>query len=316
MAESSGWSESDIPDQTGRTALVTGANSGLGLRTARVLAAAGAHVLLGCRSTRRGERALHEVSILARTKPTLVTLDLADLASVRKAVANVRELTGDALDILVNNAGVMGTPKGTTVDGFETQFGTNYVGHAALTWLLMPALRGGTDARVVTVSSRSAIAARLNLDDPNFTRRRYNAATAYAQAKLAEEVFAMELDRRLRAHGEPVSSLAAHPGYAATGLAQGMARSYPNRTVRRAVEAAGRVAALFGQSIRLGALPQLYAATAPGVSGGDYYGPRGLAGLWGRPGPARPTRAALDPSLGARLWELTARLTGITPDPA
>lgn len=316
MARPSGWSESDIPDQTGRTALVTGANSGLGLRTARVLAAAGAHVLLACRSEQRGERALHEVGIQARVRPTLVPLDLADLSSVRKAAAATRELTGDKLDVLVNNAGLMGTPKGTTVDGFETQFGTNYLGHAALTWLLMPALRGGTEPRVVTVSSRSAIAAKLDLDDPNFTRRRYRAGAAYAQAKLAEEVFAVELDRRLRASGERVLSVAAHPGYAATGLIDAMARSYPNHIVRRAIGATAAVATLFGQSTRLAALPQLYAATAAAVAGGDYYGPRGLGGLWGRPARAKHARAAKDPSLGAGLWELTARLTGITPDPA
>ncbi|PXY27226.1 oxidoreductase [Prauserella muralis] len=312
-----GWTEQDIADQSGRTVLITGANSGLGLRTAQVLAGKGARVLLACRSAERGARALREVAAAAGTEPELVRLDLADLASVRDAAARVRERTGDALDILVNNAGLMGTPRGLTADGFETQFGTNHLGHAALTWLLMPALRGGTAARVVTVSSLAARGGRLDLRDPNFEHRRYNPATAYSQAKLANQVFAAELDRRLRAAGEPVLSAAAHPGYSDTGLASAMARSQPSALLRQVIDVGTRLGGLLvAQNARMGALPQLYAATAPGVRGGDYVGPRGPGELRGHPRPVRFVRPALDPALGAGLWELTAKLTGVTPDPA
>ncbi|PRX48483.1 NAD(P)-dependent dehydrogenase (short-subunit alcohol dehydrogenase family) [Prauserella shujinwangii] len=311
------WTERDIPDQSGRTVVVTGANSGLGLRTAEVLAEHGARVLLACRSPERGERALAQVAARAATRPEYVRLDLADLASVRDAATRVRELTGDALDVLVNNAGVMGTPRGVTVDGFETQFGTNHLGHAALTWLLLPALRGGDRARVVTVSSLAAVAGRIDLADPHFERRAYNPVTAYSQAKLANQVFAIELDRRLRAAGDPVTSVAAHPGYTASGLASTMARSYRNALVRGVLTAGTKAGELlFAQSTRMGALPQLHAATAPEVRPGDYVGPARLGGARGYPARIRPLSAALDPAVGSGLWDLTAKLTGITPDPA
>ncbi len=308
------WTDADIPDQTGRTVLVTGANSGLGLRTAEVLASKGARVLLACRSAERGAKALDIVKTAAAgAEPELIPLDLSELASVRAAAATARELTGDALDVLVNNAGVMATARGRTADGFELQFGTNYLGHAALTWLLMPALRG----RVVTLSSLAAVGARIHLDDPNSDHRRYNAAAAYGQSKLAGQVFALELDRRLRAAGSAVLSVAAHPGYTATGLGSGMARSYSNPVVR-AVLAGGHRAGevLFAQNTRIGALPQLYAATADGVEGGSYFGPRGLGNLRGYPVRVPTVAAARSESLGSALWELTAKLTGITPDPA
>lgn len=311
------WNEADIPDQTGRTVLVTGANSGLGLRTAQVLAEKGATVLLACRSAERGVRALDTVAERARTRPVLVSLDLADLASVRDAAATVREQTGDSLDVLVNNAGVMAPPKGVTKDGFETQFGTNYLGPAALTWLLMPALRRGRNPRVVTVSSAAATGSRLDLDDPNFERRRYNPATAYRQSKLADQVFAAELDRRLRAAHDPVLSVAAHPGYSRSELGSTMAKSQSNALVRTVVDTTIRLGELFlAQNVRMGALPQLYAATAPGIRGGEYVGPRGPFGVRGHPAVGRPLPPARDRELGARLWDLTAKLTGITPDPA
>ncbi|MGW5724198.1 oxidoreductase [Amycolatopsis sp. NPDC003865] len=308
------WTEADIPDQTGKTALVTGANSGLGLRTAEVLASKGARVLLACRSAERGAKALKIVKTAAAgAEPELIPLDLSELASVRAAAASARELTGDALDVLVNNAGVMATARGRTADGFELQFGTNYLGHAALTWLLMPALRG----RVVTLSSLAAVGARIHLDDPNGDHRRYNAAAAYGQSKLADQVFALELDRRLRAAGSAVLSVAAHPGYTATGLGSGMARSYSNPVVRSLIAGGHRVGeVLFAQNTRIGALPQLYAATADGVEGGAYFGPRGLGNLRGYPARVPTVAAARSESLGSALWELTAKLTGVTPDPA
>jgi NAD(P)-dependent dehydrogenase (short-subunit alcohol dehydrogenase family) len=318
VSASTKWTEDQIPDQSGRTALVTGANSGLGLHTAQVLAAKGARVLIACRSQERGERALREVAANASAKPELIRLDLADLVSVRDAAEQARELTGDSLDLLINNAGLMGTPRGVTKDGFETQFGTNHLGHAALTWLLMPALRGaGERPRIVTVSSMAAGGGRLDLDDPNFERRRYSPAAAYAQAKLANQVFAIELDRRLRAAGDDILSVAAHPGYTVTQLGSSMARSYGNRFVRTVVGAGTRAGELLlAQNTRMGTLPQLYAATAPGVAGGEYVGPDGLRGMRGHPVIVAPLGRALSASSGSGLWELTARLTGVTPDPA
>jgi NAD(P)-dependent dehydrogenase (short-subunit alcohol dehydrogenase family) len=309
------WTEADIPDQSGRTALITGANSGLGLRSARVLAAKGARVLLACRSRARGEQA-------ARAIPgaRLISVDLADLAAVRQAAARGRELTGDSLDILMNNAGVMATPKAFTQDGFELQFGTNHLGHAALTWLLMPALRGGRNARVVTLSSVAARGATrgpgFDLGDPNLRHGRYNPATAYSRSKLANQVFALELDRRLRAAGEDIVSAAAHPGFTTTGLTSAMARSYDNPLLRAGILAGSRIGKLLSQNVDVGALPQLYAATAPEVNGGDYVGPGGPGSLRGHPTFISPLTPALNQRIGAELWELTAKLTGVTPDPA
>lgn len=300
------WSEAEIPDQTGRTVLITGANSGLGLRSARVLAGMGARVLLGCRSAERGRAA---VALVGRNAE-LVELDLADLASVRKAAADVRERTGDKLDVLMNNAGVMGPSLRHTIDGFELQFGTNHLGHAALTWLLMPAVR---DGRVVTVSSVAARGGGFSLADPNFTHRRYSPAVGYSQSKLANLVFAAELARRARAAGLSLVSAAAHPGMSDSDLVANWARL---RGFPRLAKVLGWAVKLGCQSVEDGALPQLYAATAPDVRSGEYFGPRWAFEMWGPPTriPMRP--AASDPALGSALWELTASLTGITPDPA
>ncbi|CRK55649.1 probable oxidoreductase/Short-chain dehydrogenase [Alloactinosynnema sp. L-07] len=303
------WSEAEIGDLGGRTVLITGANSGLGLRSAQVLAAHGAHVLVGCRSIERGHAAIAAIEGPAE----LLELDLADLASVHKAAAEVRERTGDRLDVLMNNAGVMGTPSSTTVDGFELQIGTNHLGHAALTWLLMPALRTTPGSRVVTLSSLAHRGGGLDVDDLNFQRRRYNAVGAYSQSKLANLLFAFELDRRLRAAGDSVLSVAAHPGMTDTSLST-------NSTRLRFGSAAAKVVAVGNkfvtQSVERGALPQLYAAVAPDVVGGQYWGPAGPAELFGKPALAKPRAAALNPDLGRTLWQRTAELTGVSPDPA
>lgn len=225
------WAEADIADQTGRTAVVTGANSGLGLRTAEVLAGKGARVLLACRSAERGAKALEQVRAAASgAAPELVKLDLADLASVREAAASVRERTGDRLDLLINNAGLMMTPRGRTADGFETQFGTNHLGHAALTWLLLPALRGGSGARVVTLSSVAATGARIDVADPNFEHRRYNPGAAYGQSKLANQVFALDLNHAAACHAATTSS-ASPPTRVTRGPAS--ARAWLARTATR-----------------------------------------------------------------------------------
>ncbi|MGH3860383.1 oxidoreductase [Actinokineospora sp.] len=306
------WSEADLPDLGGRTVLITGANSGLGLRSAQVLAGKGAHVFVGARSLERGRAAIASIDGAAE----LLELDLADLASVRKAAAEVRERTGDRLDVLMNNAGVMGTPKATTADGFELQIGTNHLGHAALTWLLMPALRGGENARVVTLSSIAHRGGGLDVDDLNFERRGYNAAAAYGQSKLANLLFAFELNRRLIAAGDPVISVAAHPGMTETDLAVNSARLRvpgPLGGVVSKVVSLGNK--LITQSVERGALPQLYAATAPDVQGGEYFGPTGPGEIFGAPGRVKPRAAAVNPDLGRTLWQRTADLTGVSPDP-
>jgi NAD(P)-dependent dehydrogenase (short-subunit alcohol dehydrogenase family) len=309
------WTPDLIPDQSGRCVLVTGATSGLGLASAVALARAGARVLLTARDPERGKAALDRV--LAASSPhlpraELVELDLADLASVHAAAGEVRDRTGDRLDVLINNAGVMGTPPQLTVDGFELQIATNHLGPAALTWLLMPALRGAPAARVVTVSSIAHRGGGLDPDDLHFLRRPYRPGTAYAQSKLANLLFTAELDRRLRAAGCTVIAAAAHPGTSGTEL---VGNSLRRRSALLAALAAP-FNTLLTQSVEAGARPQLYAATAPQVRGGDYLGPDRFAETRGHPAPARRSRAAQDPELAARLWEATAAATGVRPDPA
>lgn len=291
------WTEADIPDQTGRTVLVTGANSGLGLRTAQVLAGKGAHVIMGCRSVQRGQEARRAV----RGSAEVLELDLADLSSVRAAAEKI-----DTLDVLINNAGIMAVPHGKTVDGFERQFGTNHLGHAALTWLLLPALRQRPGARVVTVASLAHQYGRMNFDDPNWEHRPYSYRGSYGQSKLANILFSRELERR----SPDVTSIAAHPGVTVTDLTDNMASAHNSFLLRLG----GKISHLFSQSVEMGALPQLYAATSPDARGGQYYGPDSFNGYRGHPTVARMTAAARDDLAANRLWELTIKLTGITPD--
>jgi protochlorophyllide reductase len=305
------WSIADIPDQTGRTVLVTGATSGLGQQTATVLAGRGATVLIACRDPKRGQAALAQLRSATGADATLVLLDLADLASVRKAAEEVRSRTGDRLDVLINNAGVMATPRRRTVDGFELQIGTNHLGPAALTWLLAPALTPG--ARVVTVSSIMHRLGGLALDDLNFEHRRYNPVTAYSASKLANLLFSFELDRRARAAGRDLLAVAAHPGVVDTELASNMARMYRLGPLAPMVSWGYK---LVSQGVKQGALPQLYAATVAGVCSGGFYGPTGLRGTRGAPGVATTSRAAQDERTARLLWERTAELTGVPPDPA
>ncbi|NMH95981.1 oxidoreductase [Pseudonocardia acidicola] len=309
------WSLEHIPDQSGRTVLVTGATSGLGLASAIALAGCGARVLLTARDRERGKAALTRVRKEGGPGAELIELDLADLDSVRNAAADVRERTGNALHVLMNNAGVMGTPPRFTVDGFELQIGTNHLGHAALTWLLMPALRAaGTPqraARVVTLSSLAHRGGGLDVDDLHFARRRYLPSTAYSASKLANLLFATELDRRLRAEGADVISVAAHPGLADTDL---LGNSMRLRS-RLLGALSGPINKLITQPVRAGMLPQLYAATAAQVRGGDYIGPDRLGETRGHPGAAQPSAAAADVVLARRLWERTAAATSVQPDP-
>src|SRR5215213_11890922 len=254
---SDGWDAGDIPDQTGRIAVVTGANSGLGLVAARELARHGALVVMACRNLDKGRAAQAEVAATASgPKPELESLDLASLSSVR-SFAERFQRSHEHLDLLINNAGVMAPPRRRTADGFELQFGTNHLGHFALTNLLLPLMEGREDARVVTLSSNAHKLGRIAFDNLN-GERRYFRWNAYNQSKLANLLFALELDRRLRAAGSTVKSLAAHPGYAATNL-QSAGPPLFDRLVMVASNA------LIAQSDEMGALPTLYAATQPGL---------------------------------------------------
>jgi NAD(P)-dependent dehydrogenase (short-subunit alcohol dehydrogenase family) len=285
------WSAADIPSQTGRTAVVTGANSGLGLATARELARAGARVVLAVRDLARGEQAAATLDGDAEVR----RLDLADLDSVRSFAGQ----WSGTIDVLVNNAGIMMVPPGVTVDGFELQFGTNHLGHFALTNLLLPHV---TD-RVVTVASTMHRVGRIDLADLNWRARPYSAAGAYGQSKLANLLFTLELQRRLTAGGSPVRAMAAHPGWAATNL-QGRTQS---RLTDRAMKVGNL---LLAQSDAQGALPSLAAAVLD-LPGGSYLGPSGFHELRGHPTLVGRTPSASDPEMARRLWAASAELTGV-----
>jgi NAD(P)-dependent dehydrogenase (short-subunit alcohol dehydrogenase family) len=285
------WSERDIPDQTGRTVVVTGANSGLGLRTAAVLAGAGARVVCACRNVEKGRQAVAGLPGTLEVR----ALDLADLSSV---AAFALELSGP-IDVLVNNAGIMATPRGLTVDGFESQFGTNHLGHFALTAHLLPRIGD----RVVTLSSVAHRAGRIRWSDPNFSKH-YERWLAYGQSKLANLMFAYELQHRLLAAGSAVRSVAAHPGYAASNL-HGRTGTFQDRLM-------GLTVAVAAQSTEMGALPSLYAATVPDLPGASFVGPDGPGGLRGRPRVVGSTGASHDRTAQRRLWELSERLTGVS----
>lgn len=307
-----GWTADDIPDQSGKTALVTGANSGLGFHTAVQLAGHGARVLMTARDTARGEQALARARAAApEAKLELVSLDLADLSSIRTAAREVASRV-ERLDVLVNNAGIMATPYQQTVDGFEKQLGTNHLGHFALTGEVLPLLLAAPAARVVTVSSVAHHSAGgINFDDLQ-SQRSYTPFGAYGQSKLANLLFAAELDRRARAAGSTLLSTAAHPGLAATRLMQ----TRPGEAGRGRVTSAmaGLAFKVLGQSDAHGAWPQLYAATMPDVQGGEYFGPGGRGEKRGHPKRAGRSAAAADQAAGERLWAASEQLTGVTYD--
>ncbi|MDQ0910699.1 NAD(P)-dependent dehydrogenase (short-subunit alcohol dehydrogenase family) [Streptomyces canus] len=303
----SGWSAEDIPGQSGRVAVVTGANSGIGYVTARELARRGARVVLACRSEARGAEARDQlVGEVPGAEAELAQLDLGDLASVREFAA---AYPYDRLDLLINNAGVMALPYGTTADGFETQFGTNHLGHFALTGLLLPTLLGTPAARVVTVSSTMHALANIDIDDLN-SERRYRRWVAYARSKTANLLFVHELARRLAAHGSDVVAAAAHPGYAATNLQTAGPRMAGRRAAERFMRVGNR---FFAQSADAGALPTLYAATAPGVPPDSFTGPS-LAGWRGSPAPSWRAPWTRDDRASSRLWAASEELTGVAYD--
>ncbi|MFC8512188.1 oxidoreductase [Streptomyces sp. NPDC057257] len=302
-----GWNEKDIPDQDGRVAVVTGSNSGLGYVVARELARKGARVVLACRSEVRGSAAADRVmGEVPGASAEFARLDLGDLGSVREFADR---FPYDRLDLLVNNAGVMALPYGTTADGFETQFGVNHLGHFALTGRLMPLLLASPGARVVTVSSEMHAMSNIDIDDLN-SERRYRRWTAYARSKTANLLFTHELARRLTAHGTDVVAAAAHPGYAATDLQGTAPRMEGRRLAGWVMELGNRV---FAQSAETGALPTLYAATAPDVRPDSFTGPSFM--MWrGAPAPSWRAPWTLNDTAGERLWAASEELTGVSYD--
>jgi NAD(P)-dependent dehydrogenase (short-subunit alcohol dehydrogenase family) len=296
------WTEADVPDQTGRIAIVTGANTGLGFETARVLAARGARVVIAVRDTAKGAAAADRIA----GDVTVQRLDLGSLASVREAAGQLRDQF-DKIDLLINNAGVMYPPRQTTADGFELQFGTNHLGPFALTGLLLDRLLPVAGSRVVTVASIAhRIQAGIHFDDLQWERG-YNRVAAYGQSKLANLLFTYELQRRLSSHHNPTIAVAAHPGISNTELMR--------HTPGNELPGVATLTGLVTNSAQVGALATLRAATDPGVRGGQYYGPAfpiASFGLIGHPELVSSVGQSHDVDLQRRLWTVSEELTGVT----
>ncbi len=296
------WSSADIPDQSGKTAVVTGANSGLGLVTSTELTRAGARVVMAVRNTDKGKQAASEIKTQVRDANVEVAeLDLSSLESVKAFAAG---LDVPALDLLINNAGIMMTPAEKTADGFELQFGTNHLGHFALTGLLLDKLSAAPAARVVTLSSIEHKAGNFHWDDLQLENG-YGPRKAYGQSKLANATFGLELDRRLRAADSSVISVLAHPGYSDTNLQS----TGPTGPLKWGLAVTNK---LLAQSPKDGARPQLYAATAADVEGGDFIGPDGFQEARGNPTKVKVKWEGRDPVSGQQLWEVSEELTGVT----
>ena len=294
----SNWTAENIPDLTGKIAIVTGANSGIGYETARALALKGAAVILACRDKTKGEAAVRQLAQeFPEAKVELAQLDLSDLASVRRFADEFTRRQDHRLDIIINNAGIMAIPFGRTADGFELQFGTNHLGHFALTGLLLDCIIHTPQARVITVSSGGHRFGKIDFDNLN-GEKNYDRQRAYAQSKLANLLFTYELQRRFESAGVDAIAVAAHPGWAATNL----------QAHWRMVQVLNP---FLGQKPAIGALPTLYAATAPGVHGGDYYGPDGWLELGGYPTKVQSNDDSHDPAVATRLWTVSEELTGV-----
>lgn len=299
-----GWTTDDIPDQTGRRVVVTGANSGIGFEAAKELARKGAGVVMACRSVERGEEAAEEMRReVGDAELAVEELDLASLDSVRSFAERIND--EEEIDVLVNNAGIMAIPRRETEDGFETQFGINHLGHFALTSLLLGSI--AEDGRVVTVSSGMHERGEMDFDDPH-SEESYDKWGAYSQSKLANLLFAYELDRRLKDAGSEVRSIAVHPGYADTNL-QRRGPEMTGSKLRKFVMAAANK--LFAQSQEAGALPTLYAATSPEAEGGGYYGPDGFMKMRGTPEKQKSSKASRNEEDARRLWEVSEALTEV-----
>jgi NAD(P)-dependent dehydrogenase (short-subunit alcohol dehydrogenase family) len=300
-----------MPDQRGRTVVITGANSGLGLRSAEALAGSGARVLMACRNPDKGASALEAVTAKASgPAPELVSLDLSEPASIEAAAADITSRT-DHVDVLMNNAGVMAIPLRRNSEGWELQFATNHLGHFALTGRLLPALLAAEAPRVVTTSSQASRPGKVDFRDPQWERRRYSRWFAYSQSKFSNLLFAFELARRAEAAGSDLVSVAAHPGYAATHLQAVGPEMEGNKLMGRVMAATNRVMA---QSDADGALPQLYAATMPDVKPSEYFGPKGFGEQKGPPVRVRAKGSAYDEGTAKKLWDLSEELTGVAYD--
>ena len=296
------WTAADVPDQSGRVAIITGANSGLGYDTAAVLADKGAHVVLAVRNLDKGRQAVDQIkSGSPNADVTLQELDLSSLNSVRKAAAELRA-AHPRIDLLINNAGVMYVPRReTTEDGFEMQFGTNHLGHFALTGLLLENMLQVGGSRVVTVSSVGhRILARIHFEDPHLERK-YNRVEAYGQSKLANLMFTYELARRLKAKEAPTIAVAAHPGLSDTELMRHLPDFIPDFVWKIVAQPADK-----------GALPTLRATTDPGVQGGQYYGPDGIGESRGHPKLVASSAQSHNEDIQRRLWSMSEELTGVT----
>jgi len=301
------WTTDDIPRLPGRIAVVTGANSGLGFETALALAGAGAQVVLACRDQTKGTNALDRIrQAVPGADVRLGSLDLADLVSVKKFAIDF-SVEHNGLDILVNNAGVMAIPRRETLDGFEMQFGTNHLGPFALTGLLLDSLLARPGARVVTVSSMAARMGHIRFDDLQRSRH-YGKWSAYAQSKLCNQLFTLELDRRATDRDVDLCSISAHPGYAATNLQTVGPRMSGSGIMEKFNDLGNSV---FAQTAAAGALPSLYGATSPDARGGQFFGPDRLFGMRGCPKPVPFVRAARVPETAQRLWDVSEELTGV-----
>jgi NAD(P)-dependent dehydrogenase (short-subunit alcohol dehydrogenase family) len=301
------WTQNDIPDQQGKQVIVTGGNSGIGYEAALALAGRNAHVILAVRSLEKGEEAARQIrQHFLQAQVNVMELNLADLKNIG-AFAKAFLASHDRLDILINNAGVMALPARKTVDGFEMQFGTNHLGHFALTCLLLPALKKTPGARIVTVSSGVHVSGDIHFEDLQWERK-YDQWGAYAQSKLANLLFAYELQRRFSAAGIGIISVGCHPGYAATNL-QAVGPQMEGSVFKSWMMKAANT--LFAQGQDMGALPTLFAATAPQVNGCDYIGPSGIGGARGYPDKVMSNDKSYDETLAKRLWTVSEELTGV-----
>ena len=308
MKRKTRWDIPSMPDQGGKTAVVTGANSGLGYQISKALAKKGARVIMACRDTNKGREALELIlSEHPAQVPEVMKLDLADLTSVKSFASELRSRM-DKLDLLINNAGLMAIPYNRTKDGFEMQFGVNHLGHFALTAALWPLIRQTSASRIITVSSAAHHIGKIRTWDIHWEQS-YKRWGAYGMSKLSNLLFTKELSERITRSGIEVIAAAAHPGYASTELQAKGARMEGARWKARFFNMAN---GLFAQSAEMGALPVLYAATAEGVDQGSYFGPGGFLRMTGWPAPDTPNRRKLNNGMAKNLWEISEQLTGVT----
>ena len=301
------WTSDDLPDLSGKTIVVTGGNSGIGYEAALEFARKRAKVVLACRDLGKARTAAAKISASSPGADVeVMALDLSDLASVR-GFSDAFHLQHHALHVLCNNAGVMAIPYRLTTDGFEMQFGTNHLGHFALTGLLLVLILATDGARVVNVASGAHRMGRMRFDDLQW-KQGYRKWMAYGQSKLANLLFTFELQRRAESAGKKFLSVACHPGYAATNLQAAGPRMQGSSTLESLFSIGN---SLFAQSAAMGALPTEYAAASPAVGGGDYIGPDGMAELWGHPTKVASSAAANDAASAKKLWEISEQLTGV-----